>query len=44
MSLTSYQAAPPRVFTYVDEVGERKLKKRLLAKMILENRKIWLQR
>ena len=26
MSLTSYQAAPPRVFTYVDEDGESKLK------------------
>jgi hypothetical protein len=36
MSLTSYQAAPPRVFTYVDEAGESKLKKRLSARMILE--------
>ena len=36
MSLTSYQAAPPRVFTYVDEDGESKLKKRLSARIILE--------
>jgi hypothetical protein len=27
MSLTSYQAAPPRVFIYVDENGESKLKR-----------------
>jgi hypothetical protein len=26
MSLTSYQAAPPRVFIYVDENSESKLK------------------
>jgi hypothetical protein len=44
MSLTSYQAAPPRVITYADEDDESKLKKRLLNEITLENPKIWLQR
>jgi hypothetical protein len=34
MSLTSYQAAPPRVFTYADGDRESKLKKRSLVRSI----------
>jgi hypothetical protein len=34
MSLTSYQAAPPRVFTYADGDRESKLKKRSFAQSI----------
>jgi hypothetical protein len=34
MSLTSYQAAPPRVFTYADGDRESKLKKRSLVRLI----------
>ena len=34
MSLTSYQAAPPRVFTYADADRESKLKKRSLVRSI----------
>jgi hypothetical protein len=36
MSLTSYQAAPPRVFTYADGDRESKLKKRSLVRSILQ--------
>ena len=34
MSLTSYQAAPPRVFTYADGNRESKLKKQSLVRSI----------
>jgi hypothetical protein len=34
MSLTSYQAAPPRAFTYADGDRESKLKKRSLVRSI----------